>query len=101
MHKKPYILIEPNFVEVHFERPMSKADLEKLKVDLAAVDVNIDYTDMKYDGDLLNYLAFTVEHKGKVGSSSSFFTQHNPWGLLIDSRDGQTARLLVGEIVKK
>jgi len=101
MHKKPYIQIAPNFVEVHFERTMSRAELDKLKVDLAAVNVKIVYTDMKYDGDLLNFLSFTVEHNGQVGSSSSYFTQHNPWGFLIDSRNGQTARLLVGEIVKQ
>lgn len=55
MYKQPYIHIEPQFAEVHFERPMSRIQLEQLRNDLAAIQIQINYTDIKYDGELLNF----------------------------------------------
>lgn len=98
MYKQPYIKIEPDYVEVHFEKLMSKQVLDKLKTDLAANKIVIDYNDVKYDGEKLNFLSFSVTYNGKIGVGTTFFVQNQPYGFIIDNRPGKASRFVVGEL---
>jgi len=99
LYKQPYIHIEPQFAEVHFERPMSRIQLEQLRNDLAAIQIQINYTDIKYDGELLNFLAFTLDYKGQQAEGSTHFVHKvRPYGFIIDDRNNGTLRYVVGEL---
>lgn len=100
MYNEPYIKIENDFVEVHFERLMPKETLEKLKNDLASKNIVLDIIDAKYDGDKLNFLSFTVNYNGRTGAASTFFVQNHPFGFIIDNRAGKPSRFVVGELKK-
>lgn len=100
MYQEPFIKIEPDYVEVHFERMMPQAVLDKLKADLAAQNIALEYVDVKYDGDKLNFLSFTVTYKGRVGVGTTYFVHNHPYGFILDNRPGKPARFLVGEILE-
>ena len=51
LYKQPYIHIEPQFAEVHFERPMSRVQLDQLKNDdndYDKKDYRVSYTVLLY-----------------------------------------------------
>lgn len=98
LYKEPYIKIENDYVEVHFEKLMSKETLDKLKIDLATKNIILDINDAKYDGDKLNFLSFTVNFNGRTGAASTFFVQNYPFGFIIDNRAGKPSRFVVGEL---
>ena len=100
LYQEAFIKIEPDYVEVHFERMMPQAVLDKLKTDLATQNIVLEYVDVKYDGDKLNFLSFTVTYQGRVGVGTTYFVHKHPYGFIVDNRAGKPARFVVGEILE-
>jgi hypothetical protein len=99
-HYKPAkIIIEPNYVEVHFGRMMSRSLLDSLSNVLEQKGIHLTYTSIKYDGDKLNELEFLISDGINTGTAkTNFVYKGKPFGFKVDHKPGAKKSLVVGEL---
>ena len=99
-HYKPAkIIIEPNYVEVHFGRVMSRSLLDSLSGVLAKQGIQLTFPVLKYDGEKLNELEFVISDGVHTGTAKTNFIYKGwPFGFKVNHKPGSKSPLLVGEL---
>lgn len=97
---KPYkIIIEPDYVEVHFGRMMSKSLLDSIVGVLENKGIHLAFPTMKYDGNKLNEIEFLISDGINTGTAkTNFVNKVRPFGFRIDHRPGAASSLQVGDL---
>ena len=97
---KPHkIIIENDYVEVHFGRVMSRSFLDSLSMVLESKGIHLAFPVVKYDGDKLNQLEFLISDGTHTGTAkTNFVTKVRPFGFRIDHRPGAKSSFEVGEL---
>lgn len=97
---KPHkIIIEPDFVEVHFGRMMSRTLLDSIQTVLENKGIHLAYSTVKYDGNKLNELEFLISDGINTGTAkTNFVLKGRPFGFRVDRRPGAKSSLQVGEL---
>lgn len=97
---KPHqIIMEDHVMEVHFGRKMSRELLDSVRNLVGQEGVVLNYPELKYDGQLLSKLAFTIQFKGRQGvASTNFVYRGKPFGFRILNPKSDGFVMTVGEL---
>ncbi len=97
---KPYkIIIEKDYVEVHFGRKMSRTLLDSISAVVEQQGIHLAFPVVKYDGDKLNELEFLISDGVHTGTAkTNFVNKVKPFGFRVDHRPGAKVGLEVGEL---
>ena len=90
-------VIDENKADVTFTRKASDAQLDSIRLLMAARGAELNYTSVKKDGNLLNELAFTLTYGGHTGMARTNFVnlRGRPFGYYLEF--GQGGKFVVGE----
>jgi hypothetical protein len=97
---KPHkIIIQADFVEIHFGRKMSRSLLDSISMILEQQGIHLAFPVVKYDGDKLNELEFLISDGIHTGTAkTNFVNKKKPFGFRVDRRPGMSNKLKVGEL---
>ncbi len=96
------IQITDALVEVQFGRKMPRTLLDSIKQLVAEKGIQLEYPVLKYDGELLSELEFTIQANGHTGSAATHFVyKGKPFGFRITNPGSAAFNMIVGDLPVK
>ncbi len=96
----PYSFVKSDeVIELRFGRKMSESLLDSIKQVLKTSGVELDYSELKFDGNKLSRLAFKIEYNGNFGEAkTNFVNKGKSFGFRIEPKNNF---MMVGELNSK
>lgn len=96
---EPQIDIQDSYADIRFTRKTSNDQLDFIKSELKKRNVEIQFPDIRKDGDLLSELSFELNYNGNAGYAKTNFInlRGKDFGITIDFSKGE---FLVGDLEK-